>query len=312
MSSLAVRFFGLIENFPKPLSMLIVVTVYSTSQVVMFPGTPINIASGFLTGFWLGSLASVIGCQLGAMLCFILGRTLLRKWVENKTKTNEKFRMIDEAIASGKQARLIIFLVRLSPFFPFALCSFFFSVTKIKFVTYSVMTFLGLLPFTITYTYFGSLMKDISEIATKKVNPTFSIIVLVVGAVSVVAISVIIGKIIKNIIRKAGEQAGSNSNDAGNGETLRDKVLGDAVYIEMLDDVDSLSADDEYAVKLAGPSVKQSTGDTKNNKRSTSTNTPAIDDKDGNEDELSDRTSDEPQSDTTTIPILAKDTSAPL
>eukprot|EP01133_Synstelium_polycarpum_P015964 gene15964-18979_t len=91
--------------------------IYSVSLIFCFPGTPINLAAGYLLGFSSGSIATVIGCDLGAVISFFLGRFLTREWAERKIKSSKKYSLLDNAVA--KNGFLIIFLLRLSPVIPF-------------------------------------------------------------------------------------------------------------------------------------------------------------------------------------------------
>jgi uncharacterized membrane protein YdjX (TVP38/TMEM64 family) len=58
--------------------------VFNAIQVVVapFPGYPVQIAAGFLFGWWQGTLYAVVGMVLGGMLAYTLGRLYGRPLVQ--------------------------------------------------------------------------------------------------------------------------------------------------------------------------------------------------------------------------------------
>eukprot|EP01132_Coremiostelium_polycephalum_P004164 gene4164-5213_t len=169
-----------ISQIPVFWGSVLVTVIYAASLVVCFPGTPINLAAGFLFGPILGSVATVLGCDLGAIIAFVIGRTLMREWTENLIKSNQTYGQIDTAVA--KNGFLIIFLLRLSPLIPFGICNYLFGATKVAFFKYWLATTAGLIPCTVAYTYLGSLMRNLSDIYSENtaLATIFSTIVIVV------------------------------------------------------------------------------------------------------------------------------------
>jgi len=164
--------------------------VYAISIVFCFPGTPFNLAAGFLFDVWLGAIVTVIGCDLGATIAFLLGRTLGKDWAQEQVSKNKKFTHINMAVE--KNAWLIIFLIRLSPVLPFGLCNYLFGVTKVKFSSYWTATTAGLIPCTVAYTYLGSLMRNLTDIYSEDGGDTSATTLIVVAiVVTVIGITVI-------------------------------------------------------------------------------------------------------------------------
>eukprot|EP01111_Echinosteliopsis_oligospora_P012600 TRINITY_DN4334_c0_g1_i1.p1 TRINITY_DN4334_c0_g1~~TRINITY_DN4334_c0_g1_i1.p1 ORF type:complete len:277 (-),score=52.55 TRINITY_DN4334_c0_g1_i1:282-1112(-) len=159
------EFMEWIQNIPVIIGSITLMIMYAIAMVFLFPGTPFNLAAGFLYGVWLGAIVTVVGCDLGASLSFLISRTLGREWAQEQVSKNKRFSMINLAVE--KNAWLIICLIRLSPVLPFGLCNYIFGVTKVPFTTYWTATTLGLIPCTVAYTYLGSLMRDLSDIYAK-------------------------------------------------------------------------------------------------------------------------------------------------
>ncbi|EGC29310.1 hypothetical protein DICPUDRAFT_43022 [Dictyostelium purpureum] len=162
VNRVTLSFMEWIKQIPKGWGCILLTIIYAVSLVFCFPGTPINLAAGFLFGPYLGSVSTVLGCDIGAILAFFIGRNLTKDWTTSKMNENEKYSQINSAVS--KNGLLIIFLLRLSPAIPFGICNYIFGATNVSFFNYWVGTTLGLLPFTILYTYLGSSFSDLSEV----------------------------------------------------------------------------------------------------------------------------------------------------
>lgn len=194
-----------LSKLPKWGSSLLMIGMYCIGLLLFCPGTPFNLASGFLFGMWIGCGVALGGCVLGAVFAFLLGRTIARDWVKNKVDKKPKFKAVDWAIQ--KNGLYIVFLTRLSPLFPFPLLNYAFGITKVQVWQYLGGTFAGVLPATLAYTYLGTLMRNLTDIwtATKvdsKKNSN-SIVWLAVGSILTLLSIVVISLITKRAIAKA-------------------------------------------------------------------------------------------------------------
>ena len=75
---------------------------------------------------------------------------------------NPKFAAIDEAVA--REGFKIVFLLRLSPVFPFNLLNYALGLTKIPFWKYALASALGMIPGGLTYVYLGSAAGSLAQI----------------------------------------------------------------------------------------------------------------------------------------------------
>jgi uncharacterized membrane protein YdjX (TVP38/TMEM64 family) len=132
----------------------IFIGVYAVATVLLAPGSILTIGAGFAFGLWKGFLAVSAGSTLGAALAFLVARFIARSRVETIAKGNEKFRRIDNAI--GKQGAKLIFLLRLSPVIPFNLSNYFYGLTSVKFWSYVLVSWIGMIPGTFLYVYIGA------------------------------------------------------------------------------------------------------------------------------------------------------------
>jgi uncharacterized membrane protein YdjX (TVP38/TMEM64 family) len=145
---------------------LLYFVIYVLAAVVLFPESILTMGAGFLYGpFWgtaLISPASVIG----ATLAFLAGRFLARDWVARKVAGNPKFEAIDSSI--GYRGLYIVFLLRLSPLFPFNLLNYALGLTRVRLKEFVIASFIGMLPGTFLYAYLGSSVTTAAQLLSGK------------------------------------------------------------------------------------------------------------------------------------------------
>ena len=140
------------------------IALYIGLTVGLVPGSIPTLAAGVLFGAGWGTLYVSIGATTGALLAFLIGRNFARSWVESKMSGSPKLQAVDRAIS--KEGGKIVFLLRLSPVFPFALLNYVLGITKVKTASYTFASWLGMLPGTLMYVYVGSLVGDLAKIAS--------------------------------------------------------------------------------------------------------------------------------------------------
>ncbi|MDP6154726.1 MAG: TVP38/TMEM64 family protein [Candidatus Thermoplasmatota archaeon] len=131
------------------LGLLVYIGIYIIATVAFVPGSLITIAAGVLFGSFLGVIVVSIGSTVGASLSFLIGRYFAKDAVERWMNKNEKFRKMEEFIESHGQ--LSVAIVRLIPLFPYNLVNYGFGLTRVRFRTYVLWTWLCMLPVTIIY-----------------------------------------------------------------------------------------------------------------------------------------------------------------
>jgi uncharacterized membrane protein YdjX (TVP38/TMEM64 family) len=128
---------------------------YVAGSVAFLPGAPLTMAAGFVYGpAWGLALASPASVA-GASAAFLLGRTLLRDWAAARVGGSPRARAIDAAVE--REGFTLVLLLRLSPVFPFNVLNYVLSLTRVRFATYVIASFIGMLPGTALYVYLGSL-----------------------------------------------------------------------------------------------------------------------------------------------------------
>lgn len=135
---------------------------YILATVAFIPGSLLTLAAGAIFGIAWGTAYVFLGAVLGATAAFLLARGALRGTIERKVAADPRFAAIDRAVA--REGRKIVFLLRLSPAFPFNLLNYALGLTRVRLGDYVVAS-LGMLPGTLLYVYTGKVAGDVAAIA---------------------------------------------------------------------------------------------------------------------------------------------------
>lgn len=135
---------------------------YALATVAFLPGSLLTLAAGAIFGLGAGVVYVFIAATLGASAAFCVSRYIARSAIERRLAGNARFAAIDRAV--GAQGRRIVFLLRLSPVFPFNLLNYTLGLTHVRFLDYVVAS-LGMLPGTVLYVYYGKLAGDVAALA---------------------------------------------------------------------------------------------------------------------------------------------------
>ena len=187
-----------------PIGYVVYVLAYAICCVLIVPALALTLGAGAIFGFVAGSLVVIVGATFGATLAFILARTVLRHRVERMTANNAKFRALDRAIT--REGTKILWLVRLSGFPPFTWVNYAFGLTGVRLTQYVVITFFGIIPGTLAFTYAGAA-------GAAALTGGGNRVLLIVTAVGAIAVAAFVGRIALQAIRKAGvEETPQDSN----------------------------------------------------------------------------------------------------
>lgn len=178
------------------------VLLYAVFTVSFIPGFILTLGAGAIFGLWGGFVAVSVGSTLGAALAFLLGRGILRKKIEKKIQSHQKFAAVDGAI--GNQGWKIVFLTRLSPVFPFNLLNYAYGLTKIRFRDYVLASWVGMMPGTFVYVYVGSLLGDVARIFTEEKAETSSLELALqaTGLIATIAVTVYVTRIARRALKE--------------------------------------------------------------------------------------------------------------
>lgn len=128
------------------------IVIYTIRPLVFFPASVLSIAGGLAFGAWMGTLYTIIGATLGAMLSFYvaktLGKSLVKKeWTGNAGKIQAQME---------QNGFLYVLLFRLIPVINFDLISYMAAIAKVRFTSFALATGIGIIPGTFAYNFLGS------------------------------------------------------------------------------------------------------------------------------------------------------------
>jgi uncharacterized membrane protein YdjX (TVP38/TMEM64 family) len=135
---------------------------YALATVAFVPGSVLTLAAGAIFGLVKGTLLVFTAATLGAIAAFLVARHVARDAVARRIEGDARFAAIDRAVEL--QGRRIVFLLRLSPVFPFNLLNYALGLTRVRLRDYAVAS-LGMLPGTLLYVYSGKVVGEVAALA---------------------------------------------------------------------------------------------------------------------------------------------------
>ncbi len=128
-----------------------------------FPGTPLTLLSGSLLGNFFGTITALIGNTLGATLAFLLSRYLLKDYVQkNVVSKYSQMRKYEQRLEEKAFGTVVV--LRLIPLFPFNALNFLLGVSNIPLKKYMLASFVGMIPGTALFVYFGESLRMLNFI----------------------------------------------------------------------------------------------------------------------------------------------------
>jgi uncharacterized membrane protein YdjX (TVP38/TMEM64 family) len=173
------------------LGVAIFFAAYVVSTVAFLPGSILTLAAGFAFGPVWGLAIASPASVAGATCAFLLGRTLLRDWAAARVGDSPRLKAIDSAVA--REGFKIVFLLRLSPLFPFNVLNYALSLSRVRVGTYILASFLGMLPGTALYVYLGSLAPAAAELTGAAGRGGMTRTVLYVAGLAATVAAAVIG-----------------------------------------------------------------------------------------------------------------------
>ncbi len=173
---------------------LVFIAGYAVASVAFVPGSILTLAAGAIFGLEKGVVYVFIAALLGSSAAFFVARYVARSAIERRLAGNERFASIDRAV--GEQGRKIVFLLRLSPVFPFNLLNYGLGLTKVHFRDYFIAS-IGMLPGSLLYVYYGKLAGDVAALAGGAAveKDTGYYVVLLLGLAATIVVTTIVTRI---------------------------------------------------------------------------------------------------------------------
>jgi uncharacterized membrane protein YdjX (TVP38/TMEM64 family) len=136
-----------------------------------------SIIGGFLFGIIFGAFYSIIGGTIGAIISFLIFRYILGHYIQEKYGHKlTKFKKNME-----KYGVAYILISHVTTVIPFFLINMFAALTKISIKTFSLVTFIGVIPGSLIYAITGkelASINSVSEIFSLKIILIIIVLVL--------------------------------------------------------------------------------------------------------------------------------------
>jgi dihydrolipoamide dehydrogenase len=141
---------------------LIYFAIYVLVTGLSLPGAAIlTLAAGAIFGLWWGVLIVSFASTIGATIAFLVSRFLLQDWVQGTFAKHIK--PINAGIE--KEGALYLFTLRLVPVFPFFVINLVMGLTKIKTLTFFVVSQVGMLAGTFVYVNAGTQLGQLESLS---------------------------------------------------------------------------------------------------------------------------------------------------
>ena len=134
--------------------------LYVAVTALSLPGAAImTLAAGAIFGLLLGTLVVSFASAIGASLAFLSSRYLLRDWVQSRF--GKRVKAIDRGIQ--KDGAFYLLTLRLIPAFPFFLINLAMGLTRMRLLTFYLVSQLGMVAGTIVYVNAGTQLAQIES-----------------------------------------------------------------------------------------------------------------------------------------------------
>lgn len=165
------------------------VVLYVVLSALFLPGSILTLGAGAVYGWPVGTLLVAIGNTIAASLNFTMSRYLARGWIERRLASRPRFRSLAHTI-SGKGWPLIL-LSRFSPVFPHSIVSYASGLTRIRFSTFMIASFVGFLPLSAAYSYAGDVIGQVALLRAHSVtDDPVSLAVWIASIIMTVAVTI--------------------------------------------------------------------------------------------------------------------------
>jgi uncharacterized membrane protein YdjX (TVP38/TMEM64 family) len=224
-----------------------ILLVMSVAVVFMIPiGTPLTLGCGYIYkgayGWQLGVLiatcVSMLGSALGAVICFLLGRYLMRDMVKKWIRKYPIFDAID--VAAAEHGLRIMAMLYLTPILPLGPVSYMCGTTSLK-LSHFVLAKIAALPLMMLYVLIGASTgtlistskngESMNQVKSIEENETLIISGILLSFASIAGITHYIKKELNQILERQKRDHRSNDDvplmDSNSNSTMNHHLKSD-------------------------------------------------------------------------------------
>jgi len=182
------------------------ILLYMIFTVCLVPGSAMTLGAGAAFGVMLGTVLGSVAATLGATSAFLVSRYCARGWVERRIRGKPLYAAVDEAVA--RDGWKIVVLTRLSPVFPFTILNYAYGLTHVSLRDYVLASWVGMLPGTALYAYFGSLARASAEAHERS---RVEWVLYLLGLLATIVVTISVTRIARNALVR-GNSTGKNAS----------------------------------------------------------------------------------------------------
>lgn len=131
------------------------VLAYAILDVLFIPTQFLSIAAVLIWGWKLGGTIELLSATLGAIPPYLIARTTLRGWVQQKLATHQKFAAMIE-----RDPFTLLLVLRVVPVIPYTPLNYVAGLASIRMPQYVAATAIGMIPSTFIFAYFVQALVD--------------------------------------------------------------------------------------------------------------------------------------------------------
>lgn len=178
---------------------IVFIVAYIAGVLAFLPGALLTLTGGALFDLVQGTIYVFAAAVIGSSLAFLIARYVARDMIEEKLREHPRFAALDAAVAD--QGLKIVFLLRLSPAFPFNFMNYALGLTRVSFRDYFIAS-VGMLPGTLLYVYYGKVAGDAAALAAgaavDKDGAYYAVLAL--GLVATVGVTAIVTRLARKAL----------------------------------------------------------------------------------------------------------------
>lgn len=146
--------------------MVLYVIFYTIIVLFLVPAVIFTLGAGFIFGFWWGVLVVLTSMAISAPIAFFIARYAFGERIRQRLKSHPRLKRLSHGLKDDGWK--IILLSRLVPGFPFKLSNYFFGLTEVSARSFFVGTIIGVMPFTISNVYIGSVASRLTKLSDRE------------------------------------------------------------------------------------------------------------------------------------------------
>eukprot|EP00375_Theileria_parva_P003902 XP_766588.1 hypothetical protein [Theileria parva strain Muguga] len=144
------------------------VLIYTGTVPLLMSTEILTVTAGFIfahihgnaLGIFISTVTSFIGYAAAMSICFVLARYFIYDFVNRRFRSYRYYNAL--MTATERDGFKMVSIIRLSPFFPGAICSYIFGTTNVSFKDFFWGS-IGYLPALTFYSYLGSLLESLTS-----------------------------------------------------------------------------------------------------------------------------------------------------